>query len=163
MVSVNAVSRSLYATGCRVQYDVVNLSHLYGLNDEICAPVVATVAQFFNLSPMLFGVVMLATSSSHNSGAIAAGRLADRLASNAVAMGVGKDADRLADIGVGRLACRLADIGAGKLACRLVFNAAAKAFASRLAVPTVLSTGTPTETALAGGTAQVPVRLLVGP
>ena len=44
-----------------------------------------------------------------------------------------------------------------------MFNAAAKAFASRVAVPTVLSTGTPTETALAGGTAHVPVRLLVGP
>ena len=135
MIAVYAVGRCRYVAGCRVQNYVVNWSHLYGLNDEICAPVVATVAQFFNLSPMLLGVVMLVTSSSHNSGAIAAGRLADRLA----------------------------DIGAGKLACRLVFNAAAKAFASRLAVPTVLSTGTPRETVLAGGTAQVPVRLLVGP
>ena len=123
MIAVYAVGRCRYVAGCRVQNYVVNWSHLYGLNDEICAPVVATVAQFFNLSPMLFGVVMLVTSSSHNSGAIAAGRLADRL----------------------------------------VFNAAAKAFASRLAVPTVLSTGTPTETALAGGTAHVPVRLFVGP
>ena len=163
MIAVYAVGRCRYVAGCRVQNYVVNWSHLYGLNDEICAPVVATVAQFFNLSPMLLGVVMLVTSSSHNSGAIAAGRLADRLVFNAVAMGVGKLACRLADMGVGKLACRLADIGAGKLACRLVFNAAAKAFASRLAVPTVLSTGTPTETALAGGTAHVPVRLLVGP
>lgn len=124
---------------------------VYGLNDAICAPVVATVEQFFNRSPMLFGVVMLVTASSHNSGAIAAGKLADRLVFSAVAIGVGK------------LACRLADIGVGRLADRLVFNAAAKAFASRLAVPTVLSTGTPRETVLAGGTAQVPVRLLVGP
>ena len=147
----------------------------YGLNDAICAPVVATVEQFFSRSPMLFGVVMLVTDSSHNSGAIAAGKLADRLVFSAVAIGVGKLACRLADIGVGKLACRLADIGVGRLADRLadigvgrladrlVFNAAAKAFASRLAVPTVLSTGTPRLTAAAGGTAQVPVRLLVGP
>ena len=94
---------------------------------------------------MLFGVVMLATSSSHNSGAIAAGRLADKLVSNAVAMGVGK------------LACKLADIGVGRLADRLAVNAMANEFVSTFAVPTVLSTGTPTETALAGGTAQVPV------
>jgi hypothetical protein len=136
---------------------------VYGLNDAICAPVVATVEQFFNRSPMLLGVVMLVTDSSHNSGAIAAGRLADRLVFSAVAIGVGKLACRLADIGVGKLACRLADIGVGRLADRLVFNAAAKALASRLAVPTVLSTGTPKLTAAAGGTAQVPVRLFVGP
>jgi hypothetical protein len=96
---------------------------VYGLNDAICAPVVATVEQFFNRSPMLFGVVMLVTASSHNSGAIAGGRLANSEA----------------------------------------FNAIAKALASRLAVPTVLSTGTPRLTAAAGGTAQVPVRLFVGP
>jgi hypothetical protein len=112
---------------------------VYGLNDAICAPVVATVEQFFNRSPMLFGVVMLVTASSHNSGAIAAGRLADRLVFSAVAIGVGKLADSEA------------------------FNAIAKALASRLAVPTVLSTGTPRLTAAAGGTAQVPVRLFVGP
>jgi len=100
-----------------VQYDVINWSHNYGLNDEICAPVVATVAQFFTLSPMLFGVVMLATSSSHNSGAIAAGRLADKLASSEV-------------------------VNAGaRLAVNAASKATAKAFASRLAVPTVLSTG----------------------
>jgi hypothetical protein len=112
---------------------------VYGLNDAICAPVVATVEQFFNRSPMLFGVVMLVTASSHNSGAIAAGRLADSEAFNDVVNAGG----------------RLTDSEA--------FNAIAKALASRLAVPTVLSTGTPRLTVAAGGTAQVPVRLLVGP
>ncbi len=162
---LSAVAVMLLAVVCRTMWLIGRM--VYGLNDAICAPVVATVEQFFNRSPMLLGVVMLVTDSSHNSGAIAAGKLADRLVFNAVAIGVGKLACRLADIGVGKLACRLADIGVGRLADRfadrLVFNAAAKALASRLAVPTVLSTGTPRLTAAAGGTAQVPVKLFVGP
>ena len=134
---LSAVAVTALAVVCKTMWLICRM--VYGLNDAICAPVVATVEQFFNRSPMLFGVVMLVTASSHNSGAIAAGRLADSEASKDV-------------------------VNAGvRLAVNAASKAIAKALASSCAVPTVLSTGTPRLTVLAGGTAQVPVKLFVGP
>ena len=134
---LSAVAVTALAVVCNTMWLIGRI--VYGLNDAICAPVVATVAQFFTLSPMLFGVVKFATSSSHKSGAIAAGRLADSEVSNET------------------------ESEASNAGASVAVNDAANAFVSSCAVPTVLSTGTPRLTAAAGGTAQVPVKLFVGP
>ena len=166
---LSAVAVTALAVVCNTMWLIGRI--VYGLNDAICAPVVATVAQFFTRSPMLFGVVKFATSSSHNSGAIAAGRLADSEASNAGASVIGKLADNEASstgvIAAGRLADSEAsndvESEASNAGASVAVNDAANAFVSSWAVPTVLSTGTPRLTAAAGGTAQVPVKLFVGP